>query len=932
MYSTDILKKGEDDLKLQKEREKEMKLTIEYNKNSKALTYETSTSTPIDIKDLITKIAVLFSIPLTPSISLDYHLATIPNGTVIDKNNIGLITDGCELSLKSTTISSRGTAPPQQTGFSFIKGERRERLNSVAQNSFLGGFGTHHNNTATNNAANTSPTSTSPSPLSAPSSPIPTPSSPPLSSSGTIHNPSLSPRSQTVVQGPSSAAAAPALNLGGSSGSIPVSSSSPSSTTPVIAGASGGGSSHSPSSANISGPTIDSILLSLNDLSLKKKALFDLKEVLKDDSNVKKFIEKDGFVSIGDQLGELTGNTLSYALTALQTAMQSDAGANTVNATLISRVLPMLDPNSNPNILKSVLSILTLYCTLNRGGYQDLCDNHFPRFKLQSSSTSQPQQPTTIPLTSSVDSNGSDKEKSNPSSKPVNIYSVIVTLLSSSTVDIQLNALAFINSIVSKAISKDQNQARSLIDELDTLDINNRLRKIYEGIVSQELKKQVYYYQKHKLNLMKSRKSIMYSKESPEHEALLMKLWTTTFPDVKLESRVSEQWKILGFQGTDPATDFRGMGIFGLENLVYFATSHSEQFKKIVQTNIERKERDYPVAVAGINLTQMFLDQFKINEDSNPEYPIFPVLFSHKHAFEELYCITFNLLDTTWDTMNASYMDFPKVLATVRQSTVTALDNKPTTLEAFNWGQQYVGGANKKQNPHFEKEEDDHSQSEDIKKLKQQINTGIMDIMKNQKVSIMQEGLFFKLQRPIKGGKVIQTHLFVKLSSDCQEYQYAFIPDPSNQSPPLASTPSQSSILSTSSSLSSSGTSISNPSQCADKSIQITNTVKLNDITFISSDVKKDQQQKRDNKQQNEKNISHYFSIVIAKETTELSSNSRDDIANFIDSCKILTNKPTECAETIEELKVLMDLSLKLKLLELEGLHHHHHNQSIYIN
>ena len=40
-------------------------------------------------------------------------------------------------------------------------------------------------------------------------------------------------------------------------------------------------------------------------------------------------------------------------------------------------------------------------------------------------------------------------------------------------------------------------------------------------------------------------------------------------PSEKLTSRVSPQWKELGFQGNDPATDFRGMGIFGLMCLQY---------------------------------------------------------------------------------------------------------------------------------------------------------------------------------------------------------------------------------------------------------------------------------------------------------------------------------------------------------------------------
>lgn len=60
-----------------------------------------------------------------------------------------------------------------------------------------------------------------------------------------------------------------------------------------------------------------------------------------------------------------------------------------------------------------------------------------------------------------------------------------------------------------------------------------------------------------------------YDKENPEHEKMLMDLWTTLYPDQKLEARVCKQWKLLGFQGNDPATDFRGMGTLALKHLLY---------------------------------------------------------------------------------------------------------------------------------------------------------------------------------------------------------------------------------------------------------------------------------------------------------------------------------------------------------------------------
>jgi len=48
----------------------------------------------------------------------------------------------------------------------------------------------------------------------------------------------------------------------------------------------------------------------------------------------------------------------------------------------------------------------------------------------------------------------------------------------------------------------------------------------------------------------------------------LVQLWNTLHPDIVLTQRVSPQWTLIGFQGNDPATDFRGMGLLGLLNLL----------------------------------------------------------------------------------------------------------------------------------------------------------------------------------------------------------------------------------------------------------------------------------------------------------------------------------------------------------------------------
>lgn len=77
-----------------------------------------------------------------------------------------------------------------------------------------------------------------------------------------------------------------------------------------------------------------------------------------------------------------------------------------------------------------------------------------------------------------------------------------------------------------------------------------------------------------------------YDSSNTEHEQKLLELWSLLMPARELESRVSNSWKNIGFQGDDPKTDFRGMGILGLENLQYVFFFNSENFTQRSKRNI----------------------------------------------------------------------------------------------------------------------------------------------------------------------------------------------------------------------------------------------------------------------------------------------------------------------------------------------------------
>ncbi|CAI9617592.1 unnamed protein product [Staurois parvus] len=111
-----------------------------------------------------------------------------------------------------------------------------------------------------------------------------------------------------------------------------------------------------------------------------------------------------------------------------------------------------------------------------------------------------------------------------------------------------------------------------------------------------------------------------YNSDNPEHEQQLMELWDLLMPHEKLKSRITKQWGDIGFQGDDPKTDFRGMGILGLANLlprniqiftclefILFSRNHSSKdtyFKSYSASSLCICFR-YSYAIVGINLTEM---------------------------------------------------------------------------------------------------------------------------------------------------------------------------------------------------------------------------------------------------------------------------------------------------------------------------------------
>jgi hypothetical protein len=73
-------------------------------------------------------------------------------------------------------------------------------------------------------------------------------------------------------------------------------------------------------------------------------------------------------------------------------------------------------------------------------------------------------------------------------------------------------------------------------------------------------------------------------------------------PEIRRSSRYTDEWNELGFQGNNPATDFRGMGILGLESLVHFASAHPKAARRVCNESLVPNNKWFSFAITHINL------------------------------------------------------------------------------------------------------------------------------------------------------------------------------------------------------------------------------------------------------------------------------------------------------------------------------------------
>ena len=185
--------------------------------------------------------------------------------------------------------------------------------------------------------------------------------------------------------------------------------------------------------------------------------------------------------------------------------------------------------------------------------------------------------------------------------------------------------------------------------------------------------------QEERLKFLRQRLNVPFDCSAVKHQDALKELWRLAYPNRELPPLKSDLWKEMGWQNSDPATDFRSGGFMSLENLIYFARNYPDSFHRLLhKADGERAEWEYPFAVAGVNVSYMLgqmLDlQSENRRSSKARVGFAQLLEDDEMAFDNLFCLAFQMLDAQWLARRASYMEFNEVL----KSTLGQLEQELT--------------------------------------------------------------------------------------------------------------------------------------------------------------------------------------------------------------------------------------------------------------
>lgn len=104
-----------------------------------------------------------------------------------------------------------------------------------------------------------------------------------------------------------------------------------------------------------------------------------------------------------------------------------------------------------------------------------------------------------------------------------------------------------------------------------------------------------------------------YNDGNSRHAQLLRDLWAALQLGLNYE-RVSEKWKEVGWQKTDPVNDLKTSGVLAIRALTYLGRKFPDKCLAMVTKNKANVKANYPFAIVGVNITLLLAELFHLRD------------------------------------------------------------------------------------------------------------------------------------------------------------------------------------------------------------------------------------------------------------------------------------------------------------------------------
>ncbi|KAG6886236.1 hypothetical protein C0993_010798 [Termitomyces sp. T159_Od127] len=329
-----------------------------------------------------------------------------------------------------------------------------------------------------------------------------------------------------------------------------------------------------------------------------KLTLFTLQKFIREEQFAQEFIDHNGLQELVSVIYESNGNTLAYALTAMQNLMELDYGWATLDDDFILKIVQILSsPISLVNVCRPATAILKKLVEadpLNAPG------------SLVASSSRSP--PSALP--GSVYQYGF-KVVFAQMRKEEKLLETVVNRLGSADTAMAQYSMMLINSLLMHA---SDSWWEEFVDDLERLNVRKAVIRLMSLHIMEDLTSCILDFQANVVRVTYRKKTTLVNPETEaSHAAALACIWAHS----RLVEETDEQggrlkWRKLGFETENVSQEFSEVGVLGLDCLKKFAENDPD-FPKLVLEQLSRSsQRRCSIAKASNEVVELLSEHWAI--------------------------------------------------------------------------------------------------------------------------------------------------------------------------------------------------------------------------------------------------------------------------------------------------------------------------------